>query len=166
MWSVREQQKNSIECTVSKWLVSYCPYKGVRDTQQEQVQQTKSSRFRIKYTLAISVSQGAISSLQVFRASFGILPGPSTVLFKRQLMVLAISLVIILLLTLRQVTGVSPVILLRSARAGQGENLSIRIFAFLLLSLIASNSPILYIGGRYRSSTRRPAFFFTYFAIF
>ena len=119
----------------------------------------------IKYTLAISASQGAISSPQVFRASFGILSGPSTILFKRRLIVLAISSVIILLLTLRQVAGILPVILLRSTRAGQGKNLSIRIFAFLLLSLIAGNSPVLRIGGRCGSSTRRPAFFFTYFAI-
>ena len=54
---------------------------------------------------------------------------------------------------------------LRSTGAGQGKNLSIRIFAFLLLLLVAYNSPTLYRGGRYRSSTRRPAFFFTYFTI-
>ena len=80
-------------------------------------------------------------------------------------MVLAISSVVISLLTLRQVTGTSPVISLRSAKASQGKNLSIRIFAFLLLSLIASNSPSLRRGRRYRSSTRRPAFLFTHLAI-
>ena len=55
----------------------------------------------IKYALATSASQGAISSLQVFRALFRILSSPSTVLFKRRLIVLAISLIVILLLTLR-----------------------------------------------------------------
>ena len=113
----------------------------------------------VKHTLAMSVSQGTISGPQIFRASFGILSSPSTILFKRWLIVLAISLVNILLLTLRQVTGISPVILLRSTGARQGKNLSIRIFTFLLLLLIASNSLILYISGRYRSSTRYPAFF-------
>jgi len=81
-------------------------------------------------------------------------------------MVLAISLVIISLLTLRRVTSASPMILLRSARASWGKNLSIRIFAFLLLLLVASNLPSLRRGGRCRSFTRRPAFFFTYFTIF
>ena len=119
----------------------------------------------IKYALATSVSQGAISSPQVFRASFRILSSPSTILFKRRLIVLAIFLVIISLLTLRRVAGILPIMSLRSTGAGQGKNLSVRIFAFLLLSLIASSSPILCIGGRYGSSTRRPAFFFTYFAI-
>ena len=80
-------------------------------------------------------------------------------------MVLAISSVVISLLTLRQVTGVLLVISLRSTRAGQGENLSIRIFAFLLLLLVAYSLPTLYRGSRYRSSTRRPAFFFTYLTI-
>ena len=69
------------------------------------------------------------------------------------------------LLTLRQVTSILLVILLRSARAGQGKNLSIRIFAFLLLLLVAYSSPTLYRGGRYRSSTKYPAFFFTYLAM-
>ena len=55
--------------------------------------------------------------------------------------------------------------LLRSTRASQGKNLSIRIFAFLLLLLVAYNSPTLYRGSRYRSSTSRPTFFFTYFTI-
>ena len=55
--------------------------------------------------------------------------------------------------------------LLRSTRASQGKNLSIRIFTFLLLLLVAYNSPTLYRGGRYRSSTSRPTFFFTYFTI-
>ena len=119
----------------------------------------------IKYTLAISASQGTISSPQVFRALFRILSSPSAILFKRWLIVLAISLVIISLSTLKRVAGISPVISLRSTGAGQGKNLSIRIFTFSLLLLIASSSPILYIGGRYGSSTRRPAFFFTYFAI-
>ena len=54
-----------------------------------------------KHTLAISISQGAISSLQVFRALFKILFSFSTILFKRRLIVLVISLVIILLLTLK-----------------------------------------------------------------
>ena len=60
----------------------------------------------------------------------------------------------------------SIIILLRSARASWGENLSIRIFAFLLLSLVASDSPtsILCMGGRCGSSTRRPTFF-TYLVI-
>ena len=75
-------------------------------------------------------------------------------------MVLAISLVVISLLTLRQVASISPVILLRSAGASQGKNLSIRIFAFLSLSLIASNLPILYIGRKCGFSTKHPAFFF------
>ena len=56
-------------------------------------------------------------------------------------MVLAISLVIMSLLTLRRVTGASPIISLRSAKAGWGKNLSVRIFAFLSLSLVASDSP-------------------------
>jgi len=81
-------------------------------------------------------------------------------------MVLAIFLVVILLLTLRRVTSASLVISLRSTRASWGKNLSIRIFAFLLLLLIASNLPGLCRGGRCRSSTRRPAFLFAYFAIF
>ena len=55
--------------------------------------------------------------------------------------------------------------LLRSTRAGQGKNLSIRIFAFLLLLLVAYNSPALYRGGRYRSFTSYPTFFFIYFTI-
>ena len=55
----------------------------------------------IKYALAISISQGAISSLQVFKALFKIILGPSTILFKRRLIVLAISSIIILLLTYR-----------------------------------------------------------------
>ena len=80
-------------------------------------------------------------------------------------MVLAISSIIISLLTCRQVTSVLPVILLRSARASQGKNLSIRIFAFLLLLLVAYNSPTLCRGSRYRSSASYPAFFFTYFAM-
>ena len=80
-------------------------------------------------------------------------------------MVLAISSVIILLSTFRQVTGVLPVMSLRSVRAGWGKNLFIRIFAFLLLLLIAYTLPVLYRGGRRRSFTRRPAFLFTYFAI-
>jgi len=67
-------------------------------------------------------------------------------------MVLAISSVIMSLLTLRRVTGVLPVMLLRSAGAGWGKNLSVRIFAFLSLSLVACGSPALYRGGRYRSS--------------
>ena len=71
----------------------------------------------IKYTLAISASQSAISSLQVFRALFRILSSPSTILFKMRLIVLAIYLVVMSLLTLRRVTGASPVILLRSTRA-------------------------------------------------
>ena len=86
-------------------------------------------------------------------------------LFKRRLIVLAISLVVMSLLTLRQVAGILPVMLLRSAGAGWGKNLFVRIFAFLLLLLVASNSPILYMGGRYGFFTRCPAFFFTYFAI-
>ena len=80
-------------------------------------------------------------------------------------MVLAISLVIMLLLTLRRVTGALPMISLRSAKASQGKNLSIRIFAFLLLLLVVSDSPGLYRGGRCGSSTRRPAFLFAHFAI-
>ena len=119
----------------------------------------------VKYTLVISVSQGAISDLQVFRALFRILFSPSTILFKRRLIVLAISLIIMSLSTLRRVAGVLPIISLRSARAGQGKNLSVRIFAFLSLLLIASDSPVLCMGGRYRSFTRRPAFFFTHFTI-
>ncbi len=69
------------------------------------------------------------------------------------------------LLTLRQVTSILLVILLRSTRASQGENLSIRIFTFLLLLLIAYRLPTLYRGSRYRSSTSYPTFFFTYFTI-
>jgi hypothetical protein len=80
-------------------------------------------------------------------------------------MVLAISSVVMSLSTLRRVTGVSPVMSLRSAGAGWGKNLSIRIFAFSSLLLMAYSSPALRRGGRCRSSTRRPAFFFTYFAI-
>jgi hypothetical protein len=72
----------------------------------------------VKYALAISASQGAISSLYIFKALFRILSSPSTVLFKRRLIVLAISSVIISLSTLRRVTSVLPVISLRSARAG------------------------------------------------
>ena len=118
-----------------------------------------------KHALAISISQGTISSLQVFKALFRILSSPSTILFKRRLIVLAISSIIISLSTLRRVIGVLPIILLRSTRASQGKNLSIRIFTFLLLLLVAYNSPTLYRGSRYRSSTRRPTFFFTYFTI-
>ena len=55
----------------------------------------------VKYTLAISISQGAISGLQVFKALFRILSRPSTILFKRRLIVLAISSIIISLLTYR-----------------------------------------------------------------
>ena len=66
----------------------------------------------------MSASQGAISGPQVFRALFRILSSPSTVLFKRRLMVLAISLVVMSLSTLRRVTGVLLVMSLRSARAG------------------------------------------------
>jgi len=65
----------------------------------------------------MSISQGAISGLQVFRALFRILSGPSAVLFKRRLIVLAISLVVMSLLTLRRVTSVLLVMLLRSAGA-------------------------------------------------
>ena len=120
----------------------------------------------VKHTLAISASQGTKSGPQVFKALFRILFSPSAILFKRQLIVLAISSVIILLLTYRRVTSILPVILLRLARAGQGKNLSIRIFTFLLLLLVAYNSPALYRGGRYRSFTKRPTFFFfTHFAI-
>ena len=119
----------------------------------------------VKHTLATSVSQGAINGPQVFKALFRILFSPSTVLFKRRLIVLAISSVVISLLTRRQVTSVLPIMLLRSAGAGQGKNLSIRIFAFLLLLLVAYTSPTLCRGGRYGSSTRRLTFFFTHFAI-
>ena len=80
-------------------------------------------------------------------------------------MVLAISSVVMSLLTRRQVTGILPVMLLRSARASQGKNLSIRIFTFLLLLLVACASPALCRGSRCGSSARRPAFFFAYFAI-
>ena len=65
----------------------------------------------------MSASQGAISGLQIFKALFRILSSPSAILFKRQLIVLAISLVVISLLTLRQVTGILLVISLRSTRA-------------------------------------------------
>ena len=75
----------------------------------------------VKHALAISISQGTISNLQVFKALFRILSSPSTILFKRRLIVLAISLVVILLLTLRRVTGISLVMLLRSTRASQGK---------------------------------------------
>ena len=54
-----------------------------------------------KYTLAISISQGAISRLQVFRTLFRILSSPSTILIKRRLIVLAISSIIISLSTYR-----------------------------------------------------------------
>ena len=80
-------------------------------------------------------------------------------------MVLAISSGIMSLSTLRRVTGVLPIISLRSAGASQGKNLSIRIFTFLLLLLVAYNSPTLYRGSRCGSSTRHPTFFFTHFAI-
>jgi len=75
-------------------------------------------------------------------------------------MVLAISSIIMSLLTRRRVTGVSPVMLLRSAGASWGKNLSVRIFAFSSLLLVACDSPALRRGGRCRSSTGRPAFFF------
>jgi len=78
-------------------------------------------------------------------------------------MVLAISSIVISLLIYRRVTGILPIMLLRSARAGWGKNLSIRIFAFLSLLLVAYNSPALYRGSRYRSSTRCPTFFFCLF---
>ena len=95
-----------------------------------------------------------------------ILSSPSTILFKRRLIVLAISSIVISLSTLRRVTGVLPVMSLRSTRASQGKNLSIRIFTFLLLLLVvAYSSPTLYRGSRYKSSARRPTFFFTYFTI-
>jgi hypothetical protein len=55
--------------------------------------------------------------LRGLKALFRILSSPSTILFKRQLIVLAISSVIISLLTLRQVTGILPIISLRSTRA-------------------------------------------------
>ena len=80
-------------------------------------------------------------------------------------MVLAISLVIILLSTLKQVTSALPIILLRSAKANQGKNFSIKIFAFLLLLLIVSNSPSLHRGGRYGSFTKYSAFLFAHFTI-
>jgi hypothetical protein len=64
----------------------------------------------VKHALATSASQGAISGPQVFKALFGIPSGPSAVLFKRRLIVLAISSVIMSLSTHRRVTGVSPVI--------------------------------------------------------
>jgi len=51
-------------------------------------------------------------------ALFRIPSSPSTILFKRRLIVLAISLVIISLLTFRRVTSILLVILLRSTRAG------------------------------------------------
>ena len=70
----------------------------------------------IKYTLAISVSQGTINGPQVFRALFRIPSSPSAVLFKRRLMVLAISSIIILLLTLRRVISILFIILLKSTR--------------------------------------------------
>src|SRR6266571_7551468 len=113
----------------------------------------------------MSASQGVMSGPQVFRASFGIPSGPGAVLFERRLMVLAISSVVMSLSTLRRVAGVSPVISLRSAGAGWGKNLSVRIFAFLLLSLVVGDSPVLRMGGRCGSSTGRPAFFFAHFAI-
>ena len=69
------------------------------------------------------------------------------------------------LLTLRQVTSVSPIILLRSAGASWGKIFFIKIFTFSLLLLMAGNSPVLYIGGRCGSFTRRPAFFLAHFAI-
>ena len=118
-----------------------------------------------KYALAISISQGAISSLQVFKALFRILLSLSTILFKRRLIVLAISSAIISLLIYRRVTSVLPIILLRSARASQGKNLFIRISTFLLLLLVAYNFPILYRGSKYRFSTRSLTLFFTFFAI-
>ena len=70
----------------------------------------------IKHALAISISQGAISSPQVFIALFSILSSPSAILFKRRLIVLAISLVIMSLLTLRRVTSALPIISLRSTK--------------------------------------------------
>ena len=63
-------------------------------------------------------------------------------------MVLAISSVVMSLSTCRRVTGVSPVMSLRSAGAGWGKNLSVRIFAFLSLLLVACVSPALRRGGR------------------
>jgi len=80
-------------------------------------------------------------------------------------MVLAISSIVMSLLTCRRVTGALPVILLRSTRASWGKNLFIRIFAFLSLLLVAYNSPALYRGSKYRSFTSRPTFFFAYFAM-
>ena len=94
---------------------------------------------------------------------FRILFSFSAILFKRRLIVLAISSIIILLLTYRQVTSVLPIMLLKSAKASQGKNLFIRIFAFLLLLLIAYTSPTLYRGGRYRFSAKHPTFFFCLF---
>ena len=119
----------------------------------------------VKHALAISASQGAISSLQVFKALFRIPSGPSAVLFKRRLIVLAISSIIMSLSTLRRVTGVLPMMSLRSAGAGQGKNLFIRIFTFLSLLLVACGSSALYRGGKCGSSTRRPTFFFAHFTM-
>jgi hypothetical protein len=79
------------------------------------------------------------------------------VLFERRLMVLAISSVVMSLLTRRRVTSTSPVMLLRSAGAGWGKNLSVRIFAFSSLLLVACGSPALRRGGRCGSSAGRPA---------
>ena len=118
-----------------------------------------------RHQASSSLHHHTISSLQVFKALFRILFRLSAILFKRRLIVLAISSVDISLLTYRRVTSALPVILLRSARASQGKNLSIRIFTFLLLLLVTYNSPTLYRGSRYRSSTSRPTFFFTYFTI-
>ena len=55
--------------------------------------------------------------MTVFKALFSILSSPSAILFKRWLIVLAISSITISLLTYRQVTGVLSVILLRSTGA-------------------------------------------------
>ena len=62
-------------------------------------------------------------------------------------MVPAISSVVMSLSTLRRVTSASPVISLRSAKAGWGKKFSVRIFAFSSLSLVASDSPGLRRGG-------------------
>jgi len=45
------------------------------------------------------------------------------------------------------------------------RTLSNELLLLLLLLLVACNSPALYRGSKYRSSTRRPTFFFAYFTI-
>src|SRR6266704_2642869 len=113
----------------------------------------------------MSITQNIINSPQAFKASFGILFNFNAVLFERRLIVLAISFVVMSLLTHRQIAGISPMMSLKFAETGWKKSLFVRIFAFSSLLFMACVSFACHKGGMCKFSAGRPAFFFAHFAI-